>query len=134
MLFVAFNGISLLDCKIDKFSRDESRSYRSDDTRWMGHRLTDKRYLRDNRLITLERPYRRICLAPRCWLITSWSWSRFQGFGCSPIKVVRELSLERRETVWPLSTISVKKLKSVFSCTRGPKRQYLWFSGYFGYK
>ena len=30
-----------------------------------------------------------------------------QGFGCSPIKVVRELGLKRRETVWSLSTVGV---------------------------
>ena len=41
----------------------------------------------------------------RCRLITSWGWRRSQGFGCSPIKVVRELGSERRETVWPLSSV-----------------------------
>ena len=44
-------------------------------------------------------PYRRHCLAPRCRLIASWGRSRSQGLGCSPIKAVRELGLERRETV-----------------------------------
>ncbi len=28
--------------------------------------------------------------------------------GCSPIKVVRELGLERRETVWSLSTVYIE--------------------------
>nr|GFA01445.1 hypothetical protein [Tanacetum cinerariifolium] len=32
-----------------------------------------------------------------------------QGFGCSPIQVVRELGLERRETVRFLSTVGVKR-------------------------
>jgi len=50
-----------------------------------------------------ESPYRRGRLAPRCRLITSWLWRGFQGFVCSPIKVVRELGLERRETVRSLS-------------------------------
>ncbi len=36
-------------------------------------------------------------LAPRCRLITSWGCSRSQGFGCSPIKVVRELGSKRRQ-------------------------------------
>jgi len=54
-----------------------------------------------------ESPNQRVRLAPRCRLITSWSWSWFQGFGCSPNKVVRELGLERRETVWSLSTILI---------------------------
>jgi len=74
-------------------------------SKWKGHRLSDKRYAGDNRLMIPKSPYRRDCLAPRCRLITSWSCSRFQGFGCSPIKVVRELGLERRETVWPLSSV-----------------------------
>ena len=36
-------------------------------------------------------------------MITIWSGSTFQGLGCSPIKVVRELGSERRETVRSLS-------------------------------
>src|SRR5437762_10184820 len=32
----------------------------------------------------------------RCRPVASWSWSRFQGSGCSPVKAVRELGLERR--------------------------------------
>jgi len=81
---------------------------------WNGYCSTDKRYARDNRLMILESPYRRNRLAPRCRLITSWSWSRFQGYGCSPSKVVRELGLERRETVRSLSTIIFKKLEVLF--------------------
>ena len=52
----------------------------------------------------LESPYRQNRLAPRCRLITSWLWKGFQGFVCSPIKVVRELGLDRRETGRSLST------------------------------
>nr|SYZ47117.1 57b3a8f0-aecc-469d-a7ee-1034d32b305b [Plasmodiophora brassicae] len=52
-------------------------------------------------------------------IIISWSWRRFQGFGCSPIKVEHELGLERRETVWSLSVIYVLKLKKFVSSTRG---------------
>src|SRR3546814_4474811 len=69
---------------------------------WKGHRSTDKRYAGDNRLMIPKSSYRRNRLAPRCRLITSWGWSRSQGFGCSPITVVRELGSERRETVWSL--------------------------------
>jgi len=72
---------------------------------WKDYRLTDKRYAGDNRLMSLESSYRRSRLAPRCRLITSWSWRGFQGFGCSPIKVVRELGLKRCKTVWTLSTV-----------------------------
>ena len=60
---------------------------------------TDKSYPGDNRLIAPNSPHRRRGLAPRCRLITSWGRSISQGFGCSPIKVVRELGSERRETV-----------------------------------
>jgi hypothetical protein len=59
-------------------------------------------------------PYRRDRLAPRCRLITSWSCRRFQGLGCSPIKVIRELGLERRETVRFLSTENLKIEKIEF--------------------
>jgi hypothetical protein len=54
-----------------------------------------------------KRPYRRDCLAPRCRLITSWRCRGCQGLGCSPIKVVRELGLERCETVRTLSAVVV---------------------------
>ncbi|KXN65650.1 hypothetical protein CONCODRAFT_139759 [Conidiobolus coronatus NRRL 28638] len=60
-------------------------------TEWNGHRSTNKSYSRDNRFISSYSTYRRAGLIPRCRLITSWSWKRFQGFGCSPTKVVREL-------------------------------------------
>jgi len=58
-----------------------------------------------------ESPYWRNRLAPRCRLITSWGCKWSQGFGCSPIKVVRELGLERRETVWSLSSIIAENWK-----------------------
>ena len=64
-----------------------------------------------------ESPYRRDRLAPRCRLITSWLWRGFQGFVCSPIKVVRELGLERCETVRSLSTI-IKKNNLVYAVVR----------------
>ena len=58
--------------------------------------LSDKSYAGDNRLIAPNSPHRRRCLAPRCRLVLSWSRSMFQGFGCSPIKRVRELGSERK--------------------------------------
>ncbi|MDK2952529.1 MAG: hypothetical protein PWQ77_2194, partial [Kosmotogales bacterium] len=45
---------------------------------------------------------------------------RSQGLGCSPIKAVRELGSERRETVRSLSVASVGKLRRVTPSTRGP--------------
>ena len=89
-------------------------------TKWKGHRSTDKSYPGDNRLISPKSPHRRRGLAPRCRLIASWSCSRFQGLGCSPIKAVRELGSERRETVRSLSIEGVGDLRGVVLSTRGP--------------
>ena len=94
-----------------------------------GHRSTDKRYAGDNRLISPKSPHRRGGLAPRCRLITSWGWSRSQGFGCSPIKVVRELGLERRETVRSLSAVGEGDLRGSVPSTRGPGWTHLWCTG-----
>ena len=58
-------------------------------------RLSDKSYSRDNRLVPPKSPYRRRSSAPRCRLDLSWGWRRSQGFGCSPIKKVRELGSDR---------------------------------------
>ena len=40
----------------------------------------------------------------RCRLILSSGGRILEGFGCSPIKRVRELGLIRRESVWSLSS------------------------------
>jgi len=71
--------------------------------------------------------YQEVRLAPRCRLITSWWGTIYQGFGCSPIKVVHELGLKRCETVWSLSTVFLKKLLRLDSSTRGPGRFNLWY-------
>ena len=92
---------------------------------WKCRRLTDKSYPGDNRLISPKRPQRRGGLAPRCRLITSWGCRRSQGFGCPPIKVVRELGSERRETVRSLSVVGVRYLRGVDLSTRGPGRAHL---------
>ena len=88
--------------------------------KWDCHRSTDKSYPGDNRLITPKSSHRRSGLAPRCRLIASWSWSRFQGLGCSPIKAVRELGSERRETVRSLSGAGGGYLRGAVLSTRGP--------------
>ena len=87
---------------------------------WKCHRSTDKSYPGDNRLISPKRPQRRGGLAPRCRLVASWSGSTFQGLGCSPIKVARELGSERRETVRSLSIVGVGVLSGAVTSTRGP--------------
>ena len=88
--------------------------------------LTDKRYSGDNRLIFPKSSHRRESLAPRCRLIASWGWSRSQGFGCSPIKAVRELGSERRETVRSLSVAAGGCLRGSALSTRGPGWTCLW--------
>ena len=88
---------------------------------WKCRRSTDKSYPGDNRLISPKSSYRRGGLAPRCRLITSWGWSRSQGLGCSPIKVVRELGSKRRETVWFISIAGVRSLRGAAPSTRGPE-------------
>ena len=93
---------------------------------WTGHRSKDKRYSGDNRLIAAKSSYRRGGLAPRCRLVTSWGWRRSQGFGCSPIKVARELGSERRETVRSLSVAGERDLKGAVLSTRGPGWTDLW--------
>ena len=93
---------------------------------WKCHRSTDKSYPGDNRLISPKSPHRRGGLAPRCRLIASWSCSRFQGLGCSPIKAVRELGSERRETVRSLSVAGAGNLKGAVLSTRGPGWTYRW--------
>ena len=96
---------------------------------WKCHRSTDKSYPGDNRLISPKSPHRRGGLAPRCRLIASWGWSRSQGFGCSPIKAVRELGSERRETVRSLSVMSEGDLRGAAFSTRGPRWTNLWCAG-----
>lgn len=66
----------------------------------------------------LKSPNCRDRLAPRCRLILSWVSRRTQGYDCSSFKKVRELGLKRRETVWSLSTMGVKKLRSVCASMR----------------
>jgi hypothetical protein len=89
---------------------------------WKGRCSSDKSYHRDNRLISPKSPHRRGGLAPRCRLIASWSGSTFQGLGCSPIKAVRELGSERRETVRSISGMPAGFLRGVVPSTRGPGR------------
>src|SRR5699024_1556889 len=121
-------------CKVEKeinyetykSSRDESRTYSSGGSAWKGHRSTDKSYPGDNRLIFPKSSHRRGGLAPRCRLIASWGCSRSQGLGCSPIKAVRELGSERRETVRSLSVVGDGSLRGAVLSTRGPGWTHRW--------
>src|SRR3989338_6831563 len=85
---------------------------------WDCHRSTNNRYSGDNRLIALESSYRQRGLAPRCRLIVSWGCIRSQGAGCSPVKRVREVGLERRETVRSLSDVGVRILEEELPIVR----------------
>jgi len=91
-----------------------------------GPGLTDKSYPGDNRLIGPESPYRRPGLAPRCRLTLSWGWRRSQWSGCSPVKRVRELGSERRETVRSLSGASVGYMRRALVSTRGLRGRNPW--------
>ena len=93
---------------------------------WKCRRSTDKSYPGDNRLISPKSPHRRGGLAPRCRLIASWGCSRSQGLGCSPIKAVRELGSERRETVRSLSVAGAGNLRGAVLSTRGPGWTHRW--------
>ena len=96
---------------------------------WKCRRSTDKSYPGDNRLITPKSSHRRSGLAPRCRLIASWGCSRSQGLGCSPIKAVRELGSERRETVRSLSGVGAGYLRGAVLSTRGPGWTDRWCTG-----
>ena len=50
-------------------------------------------------------------------------------YGCSPFKVVRELGLERRETVRSLSAVGAGELRGAAPSTRGPEWTHHWCSG-----
>ena len=50
--------------------------------------------------------------------------------GCSPIKEVRELGSERRETVRSLSAVGVGDLSGAVLSTRGPEWTNLWCTNY----
>ena len=49
-----------------------------------------------------------------------------QGLGCPPIKAVRELGSERRETVRSLSVVGAGDLRRAVLSTRGPGWTHLW--------
>ena len=108
------------DLRTYKYVKDASLPYWPDIFLWQKYRLTNKRYARDNRLMFPESSHWRERLAPRCRLIISWWCIRCQGFGCSPIKMVRELGSKRRETVWSLSTVHLELTNRFYLSTRGP--------------
>ena len=62
--------------------------------------------------------------------IATWGGSRSQGLGCSPIKAVRELGSERRETVRSISGVCVGILRGFVPSTRGPGGTHLWCTSY----
>ena len=52
-----------------------------------------------------------------------------QGYICegyAPVKVVRELGLKRRETVWSLSSVGEGELRGPVPSTRGPGWTHPW--------
>lgn len=67
-----------------------------------------KWYQRDNRIMQIKRPKRRLRLSPRCRLTIAWCGSTYQGLDCSSIKIAHELGLKRREPVLFLSKLRRK--------------------------
>ena len=65
-----------------------------------------------------------VCIFGR--LSASWGCRRSQGLVCSPIKALRELGSNRRETGWSLSAVSVGFLREFASSTRGPRWAIPW--------
>ena len=74
----------------------------------------------------LKENYPRVHIDGEVWHLDVGSshpgaWRRSQGFGCPPIKVVRELGSERRETVRSLSVVGVGYLRGFAPSTKGPE-------------
>lgn len=67
-------------------------------------RYWQKSYPRGNGTIVRTSSYQAYCLLLRCWFNTTWIGSTIQGSRGSLVKVFRELSSNRRETGWFLST------------------------------
>ena len=128
--FEECKGRRELDCDTDGWSRYEKGL--SDPVVLSGNAIAQriKSYPGDNRLITPKSSHRRSGLAPRCRLIASWGCSRSQGLGCSPIKAVRELGSERRETVRSLSGVGAGYLRGAVLSTRGPGWTDRWWTGW----
>ena len=71
-------------------------------------RPSKKHWTKYNKHVILVQSDRSVSMTVRFHLhIASWGCIRSQGFGCSPIKAVRELGSERRETVRSLSYLWV---------------------------
>src|SRR3989338_9628179 len=81
---------------------------------------SDKSYSGDNRLVWSESSYRRPSSAPRCRLILAPRWRRWEAYGCSPFKRIRELGSNRQETGWSLSAAGERRRRVVVPSTRGP--------------
>ena len=60
---------------------------------------------------------------------SSLGCSKSQGLGCSPIKAVRELGSERRETIRSLSSVAVGYLRGAVPSRRGLGWTDLWSIG-----
>ena len=95
---------------------------------WKCRRSTDKSYPGDNRLISPKSSHRR-----EVWHLDVGSSHPGavvgpKGLGCSPIKAVRELGSERRETVRSLSVVGAGNLRRAVLSTRGPGWTHQWWT------
>ncbi len=88
--------------------------------KWDCHRSTDKSYPGDNRLITPKSSHRQVVWHLDVGSSHPGAVAGPKGLGCSPIKAVRELGSERRETV----RSPIRRRRRIFEgavlSTRGP--------------
>ena len=115
------NGLNLLNCKIDKSCRNWKVDH-SDPVTLYG-KVIDQWIKGTPGITGWYSP--RVHIDGSVWHLDVGSshpgaWRRSQGFGCPPIKVVRELGSERRETVRSLSIVGVGNLRGAVTSTRGP--------------
>ena len=78
--------------------------------------LTNKRYSGDNRLILLKNILSEEVFGTSMSAITSCRCNSLQGFGCSRLKVVRELGSERVRQFGPIYL--VRRIKELFRLVR----------------
>src|SRR3989344_1459291 len=100
---------------------------------------SDKSYSGDNRLVWSESSYRRPSSAPRCRLILAPRWRRWEAYGCSPFKRIRELG-SNRQKIEPNIDINIEsyqtaalsrkaKWKKINSYRWSPKYRETWILG-----
>ena len=92
---------------------------------WKCRRLTDKSYPGDNRLISPKSSHRRGGFGTSMSAHRILGLNSVQGFGCSPIKAVRELVQNVVRQSVPICR-GRRILRGAVPSTRGPGWTHLW--------